>query len=238
MNTVGVVRMVLTGRLKPLGPRFVSGIDKKERIGPVRVGIEGLEGDEQGDRRAHGGPDKAVHLYPREHYEPWITELGALPVLGAPGAFGENLSTTGLLESDVCLGDTVRVGGVVLQVSQSRQPCWRLNHRFGVADMARRVQERSRPGWYCRVLQPGELCAGDPIDLVERPYPEWPLERLIRLLYRSDPADPDLALALRLPLVPSWRRLLERRVETLQIEDWRGRLFGGLGQSPFPTLKR
>jgi MOSC domain-containing protein YiiM len=226
MSAIGNVRAVLTGRTRVVPPGFVTGIDKRERPGLVRVGTEGLDGDEQGDRRVHGGPDKAVHLYPREHYEPWIAELGALPVLGAPGAFGENLSTAGLLESDVCLGDTVRVGDVVLQVSQSRQPCWRLNHRFGVADMARRVQERSRTGWYCRVLQPGELRAGDSIELLERPHPEWPLERLMRLLYRSDPTDPDLARALQLPIVPSWRRLLERRIETAQIEDWRGRLFG------------
>ncbi|MCD6672278.1 MAG: MOSC domain-containing protein [Burkholderiaceae bacterium] len=226
MKTIGSVCAVLTGRARTVRPGFVTGIDKQERLGPVAAGPEGLDGDEQGDRRVHGGPDKAVHLYPREHYEPWIIELGALPVLGAPGAFGENLSTAGLLENDVCLGDTVRVGGVVLQVSQSRQPCWRLNHRFGVADMARRVQERSRPGWYCRVLQPGELRAGDSIELLERPHPEWPLERLMRLLYRSDPTDPDLVLALQLPIVPSWRRLFERRIESGQIEDWRGRLFG------------
>ncbi len=220
------VRAVLTGRVKPLGSRFASGIDKQQRLGPVRVDIEGLDGDEQGDRRAHGGPDKAVHLYSHEHYARWIDELGALPVLGTPGAFGENLHVEGLLEGDVCLADTIRVGTAVLQVSQARQPCWKLNHRFGVADMARRVQLRSRTGWYCRVLLPGELRAGDPIELLERPYPEWPLDRLLRLLYRSDSSDADLAPALRLPLVPSWRRLLERRLETRSIEDWRQRLFG------------
>lgn len=226
MSAIGTVRSVLTGQVKTLEPRFVSAIDKKERVGSVRVGLQGLDGDEQGDRRFHGGPDKAVHVYAHEHYERWIFELGALPVLGAPGAFGENLSTGGLLESDVCLADELRVGSVVLQVSQARQPCWKLNRRFGVADMARRVQDRLRPGWYCRVLQPGELRAGDAIELLARPHPDWPLSRLLRLLYRSDAVDADLAPALRLPLVPSWRRLLERRLQSRRIEDWRGRLFG------------
>lgn len=226
MSAIGAVRAVLTGRAKTVDARFVTAIDKKERSGPVRVGIEGLDGDEQGDRRSHGGPDKAVHLYSHEHYAHWVAELGALPVLGAPGAFGENLNVEGLLEGDVCLADTVRVGSAVLQVSQARQPCWKLNHRFGVADMARRVQDQSRTGWYCRVLQPGELRAGDSIELVERPYPDWPLDRLLRLLYRSGSSDADLVPALRLPLVPSWRRLFERRLQTRTVEDWRRRLFG------------
>ena len=226
MSVIGRVRAVLTGRVQPLGARFVSAIDKRERVDPVRVGLEGLDGDEQGDRRAHGGPDKAVHLYSHEHYAHWIDELGSLPVLGKPGAFGENLHVEGLLEGDVCLADTVRVGGAVLQVSQARQPCWKLNHRFGVPDMARRVQQQARTGWYCRVLESGELRAGDSIELVERPYPEWPLDRLLRLLYRSGPNEADLEPALQLPLVPSWRRLLGRRLETRSIEDWRRRLFG------------
>lgn len=227
-KVIGAVRAVLTGRVKTFaGTRsFVTAIDKRERAGPVRVETGGLEGDEQGDPRRHGGPDKAVHVYASEHYESWMAELGSLPVFAAPGAFGENLSTSGLLESSVCLADTIGVGTAVLQVSQSRQPCWKLNHRFGFADMAKRVQDLSRTGWYCRVLQPGFVCAGDAVRLVDRPYPDWPLTRLIALLYRSRADHADLEQALRLPLVPSWRLLFEQRLRTRRIEDWEQRLVG------------
>lgn len=226
-DVVGTVGAVLTGRVKIFTePRFATAIDKRERIGPVRVEISGLEDDEQADERMHGGPDKAVHVYAGEHYESWIAELGSLPVLAAPGAFGENLATSGLLESSVCLDDTIGIGTAVLQVSQSRQPCWKLNHRFGVSDMAKRVQDLSRTGWYCRVLQPGVVRAGDGIQLIARPYPEWSLARLIGLLYRARADHGDVEQALRLPLVPSWRRLFERRLQTRRIEDWQPRLVG------------
>lgn len=225
--TIGTVRTVLTGRAVPYArPGVSSAIAKRERTGSVDVDTEGLEGDEQGDRRVHGGPDKAVHLYAYEHYASWIAELGRLPVLTTPGAFGENLSTDGILEGDVCLGDRIRVGTALLEVAQARQPCWKLNHRFGVGDMSRRVQDTARTGWYCRVLRPGRISAGETLDLVDRPHADWPLSRLLDLLYRRAPDDDDLHGALQLPLVPSWRRLIERRIETKRIEDWRSRLYG------------
>lgn len=223
--TIGVVRFVLTGRAVPFArPGVVSGIAKQVRHAPVRLAADGFDGDEQGDRRVHGGPDKAAHVYAHEHYRDWIDELGSSTVLAAPGAFGENLGTSGLLERDVCLGDELRIGSAVVQVSQARQPCWKLNHRFGVSDMARRVQERGRTGWYVRVLRAGEVSAGDAIELVARPFPEWPLSRLLDALYRSSAEDSRAVLAAGLPLVPSWRRLFERRLESRRIEDWSARL--------------
>ncbi len=223
--TLGVVRSVLTGRALPFArPGVSSAIAKQPRSGPVRLEANGFDGDEQGDRRMHGGPDKAVHLYAQEHYPGWIDELGALPVFSAPGAFGENLATSGVLEHDVCLGDELRVGSAVLQVSQARQPCWKLNHRFGIRDMARRVQDSGRTGWYCRVLRAGEVKAGDSFELVDRPFPDWPLSRLLELLYRSRAEESAQVLAAGLPLVPSWQRLFERRMSTQRIEDWHARL--------------
>lgn len=233
--TLGHVRDVLTGRAVPFArPGVASAIAKQVRQGPVRAEAHGLDGDEQGDRRVHGGPDKAVHLYAYEHYRAWIGELGPLPVLAAPGAFGENLATSGVLERDLCLGDELRVGSAVLQVSQSRQPCWKLNHRFGVRDMARRVQDRGRTGWYCRVLHPGEVRAGDAFELLARPFPDWTLARLLDFLYRRRPEDSAQVLAAGLPLVPSWQRLFERRVQTGRIEDWQLRL--GNDEAPVPKL--
>lgn len=207
-------------------PGSRSAIAKRPVTGVVRVGIEGLDGDEQGDRRVHGGPDKAIHHYPRQHYLAWEQELGAHPLLQAPGAFGENLSSDGPDEATVCLGDRFRLGSALLEVSQLRQPCWKLSDRFAVADMARRVQDSGRTGWYYRVLEPGEVVAGDALVLQERRFPDWPLARIAEALYRRG-AEPALLRALlALPLVPSWRSLFERRLAQGEVEHWGSRLDG------------
>ena len=224
---LGQVVAVLRGRAVPYTrPDSRSGIAKNPVVGPVAVGTLGLEGDEQGDLRVHGGPDKAVHQYAQAHYPLWRAELGALPVLAVPGAFGENLASTGMTEQHVCLGDQVRVGNVLLEVSQSRQPCWKLNDRFGVPDMARRVQHTGRTGWYYRVLEAGTLQAGDALLLVARPWPQWSLARVIEVLYHQ-PFDADVLLALAaLPLTPSWRRMVDGRLARGVVEDWAPRMEG------------
>ncbi|WP_372390452.1 MOSC domain-containing protein [Xanthomonas sp. NCPPB 3582] len=207
-------------------PGSRSAIDKRAVPGPVRVGIDGLDGDEQGDRRVHGGPDKAIHHYPRDHYAAWRSELGAHALLENAGAFGENLSTVGLTEADICLGDRFALGTAVVEVSQVRQPCWKLSDRFGVRDMARRVQDTGRTGWYYRVLQPGVVAAGDVLALQARPNPHWSLSRLQQLLYARAVDETAIAEVLTLPLVPSWRTLFERRLQRSQVESWSKRLDG------------
>jgi MOSC domain-containing protein YiiM len=224
---IGRVMAVRVGRAVPYTrPGTMSAIDKRPVTGPVHVGAEGLDGDEQGDRRVHGGPDKAVHFYAEEHYAAWREELGPRPVLASSGAFGENLSTRGLTEATVCFGDRLAIGSARLEISQARQPCWKLNDRFGVADMARRVQATLRTGWYARVIEPGRLEAGDAVRLVARPYPAWPLRRLLELLYRKS-LDQDLLREARdLPLPPSWHRLIEKRLEKGEVESFEKRLEG------------
>lgn len=227
MTIIGRVGSVLRGRAVPYTrPGTRSAIAKGPVAGPVFVSAEGLAGDEQGDRQAHGGPDKAVHHYAFEHYRLWREELGDLPVLAGPGAFGENLSTSGVTEAGICLGDRLRIGSVVLEVSQSRQPCWKLNDRFGRRDMARRVQERGRTGWYYRVIEAGELRAGDAITLLSRPHPEWTLQRLIDALYCRTLDTDTLRGMLDLPLTPSWQRLVSGRLARRTVEDWGPRLDG------------
>lgn len=231
---LGTAVAVLRGRAVPYTrPGSRSAIAKTPVRGPVHVGPLGLEGDEQGDPKVHGGPDKAVHQYAQEHYVPWRTELGALPVLAAPGAFGENIASTGMTEHSLCLGDQVRVGSsVLLEVSQSRQPCWKLNDRFAVPTMARRVQDSGRTGWYYRVLQPGHLQAGDALVLVARPWPEWTLARIIDVLYHQ-PFDAAVLQALAaLPLPPSWQRMVQGRLERAAVENWKARLDGPLLLQP------
>ena len=143
---------VLTGEIKPLGPHITpSAIYKTARTGTVKIVETGIVGDAHGDMEYHGGPQKAVHHYALEHYAAWKAELsGRDAYFAGPGSFGENFSTFGMTESNVCIGDVYRVGTALLQVSQARQPCWKLNVRFDTQDMARRLQNTGRTGWYYR----------------------------------------------------------------------------------------
>ena len=126
----------------------------------------------------------AVHHYPKEHYDAWRSEYPSKAhEFANNGAFGENISARGMTEKSVCIGDVYRVGTTRLQVSQARQPCWKLNIRFGIDDMALRVQETLRTGWYYRVLEPGRIAKGDLIELIDRPKPGWPLSKLLQYLF-------------------------------------------------------
>ncbi|CAM5218750.1 hypothetical protein BTHI11S_05812 [Bosea thiooxidans] len=137
------LRGLLIGPARPLGPRGVpSGIAKSRVSGAVALSETGFQGDVQGDPVRHGGPEKAVHHYPFEHYACWARELGPHPLLAAPGAFGENIATIGLTEEDVAIGDVFELGTAIVEVSQGRQPCWKLNERFGRASMARDARGR------------------------------------------------------------------------------------------------
>lgn len=177
------------GQARSFGPEGQSSAIHKVPVeGLRRITFQGLEGDVQADLKNHGGSDKALHHYPREHYAPWRAELPHRAELFVPGGFGENLSTLGLTEATVCLGDIFTLGGAVVQVAQGRKPCWKLNVRFDVVDMARRVQDTGRTGWYYRVLEEGAVAPGEPLTRVERLCPDWPLDRLWRVLSQV-PAD-------------------------------------------------
>lgn len=219
---------LLTGRARPLRESDIpSGIVKTPMVRPLTLGREGLEGDEQADRRVHGGIEKALHHYPFDHYAVWRYELGSLPPLLAPGGFGENISTSGLTETTVAVGDIFRLGSAILQVSQGRQPCWKLNRRFDVPDMARRVQQTGRTGWYYRVLQPGTVTSGDRLERIERVAPEWTLHRLWHTLYVDRLNLGELAgIAALDVLAEGWRKYAIRRLESGRVEDWNKRLDG------------
>lgn len=205
------ITAVLTGRAAPLAPtRHLSGIAKQMRDGAVAVTPTGLAGDEQGDPRHHGGPEKAIHHYPFDHYAAWARDIDPPPALLAqPGAFGENISTSSLTERDVCLGDVFRLGSALVQVSQGRQPCWKLDHRFQHKGLSARVIKTGRSGWYYRVLEAGTAQTGESMVLVERSLPDWTIARVFTLLigggHRSNPAAlRDLVDQKR--LAQSWRR--------------------------------
>lgn len=204
------------GRSVPYGPEGQpSAIVKLPVLGRAVVGPEGLNVDEQADRVHHGGPDKALHHYPFEHYGAWLMDFpDRTGLLHTPGAFGENLSTLGLTEANVHLGDIFRLGDAVLQVSQGRQPCWKLNQRFGTPDMVARVRASGRTGWYYRVLETGEIGAGDHFERLEQPCPDWPLNRLWQVLF-GDGRDPAALaeLSQHALLAAGWRERAQTRLE-------------------------
>lgn len=221
---------VLIGSVAPLGTRgHLSAIAKTLAPGPWRIGALGLAGDAQAERKHHGGPDKALHHYPLDHYAAWRVDLGDVPLLDAAGAFGENLSAEEWTEENICVGDMVRFGEALLQVSQGRQPCFKLSLRFERRDMAKRVQESGRTGWYYRVLEPGLAHECDRLELVERRQPDWPLSRLTRLLYHDRDDRAGLAgMAALDELAENWRSIAVRRLESGKVENWSARLYGRL----------
>jgi MOSC domain-containing protein YiiM len=194
---------------------------------PVNLTSLGFDGDMQGDSERHGGPEKAVHHYPFDHYDDWKAELGAHALLGEPGAFGENLSTVGVVEHSIAVGDIFALGSARIEVSQGRQPCWRLNERFQVKTMSRRVQTSGRTGWYYRVIDEGFVKPDDCLTLIDRRSPEWTLKRIWRAFY-IDTLDADELRGIRDlgTLAEGWRHYAQRRLDSGKVEDWSRRLDG------------
>ena len=211
---IGLPRTLgVAGAADPLDREWTTAFFKEPVAGPVAVGVEGLAGDGQADRRVHGGPDKAVLAYAAAHYPAWRGELAMeLPF----GGFGENLTVEGLDETRVCLGDVVRAGSALLELSQPRGPCWKIGRRWRRRDLPALVQRTGRTGWYYRVLEPGTVAAGATLALVARPYPRWDVATLNRVLYARGPEREALAdvageLAACAALPPGWGGWLRAR---------------------------
>jgi MOSC domain-containing protein YiiM len=153
---------------------WASAFCKTGVVEPIRLTRLGLEGDEH-EYEHHGGPDKAVLLYGVENYLHWNRELGRNDM--GPGGFGENFTVSELLESNVCIGDVVRIGEVLLEVTQPRVPCSKISRRWNMPTLTKLTEQTGRTGWYARVLREGMVEPG-PITLVDRPYPEWTIDRI------------------------------------------------------------
>ena len=205
------IKTLLTGKVD-LGfapGRNSSAIAKRPVEARIAVTRLGFVGDEQADPSVHGGVDKAIHHYPRDHYSDWQAELGDLPRLRQAGAFGENVSTDGWTEADVCLGDRYRMGSALVEIAQGRQPCWKQAHFLGMPSLVARMVETGRTGWYYRVIEEGEVIVGDILVLKDRLHPDWPIARLFKLLIGGDHRGEEVALkelARRPVLAEEWRR--------------------------------
>jgi MOSC domain-containing protein YiiM len=194
--------------MKRKGGTWTSAIFKSQVTGRLKLERTNLDGDQQTNLKHHGGPDKAVCCFPMEHYPYWRDEFG-LGDAFVYGAFGENFTIEGLLEEAVCIGDTYEVGGARVQVSQARIPCVNLVHKWGRKEMPDRMMELGHTGYYLRVVQTGEVGAGDWLTLLERPQPEITVALLNRAMYQHE-GSPELWRRLTtLPeLAPSGRRAL------------------------------
>jgi MOSC domain-containing protein YiiM len=179
--------------------------------GPVHVSSLNLDGDEQSDLSVHGGPEKAVYAYPREHYEYWRRELSATDL--AWGTFGENFTTEGLLEPDIRIGDRIRVGSAEFMVTQPRMPCFKLGVRFGRDDMVKRFLRSGRPGFYLAVVREGEVARGDLLEFVGRDEHGVTVADIASLYARDKDNEDLLRRAVDVPALPeSWKGYFRKRL--------------------------
>jgi MOSC domain-containing protein YiiM len=202
--------IVSTGTTEWWDKPWRTGFWKESMNVPCWLGYGGFRGDEQADRVNHGGVDKAVCVYPSEHYPTWRQTLGLqdLPF----GAFGENLTTCGLTETGVCIGDVFTIGEARVQVSQPRQPCWKLARRWQIKDLTAQVERTGLTGFYFRVLHHGHVCVGNRVALVERHHADWSIQRCNEVMHhRKTDFDQARALATLSLLSASWKDSLWAR---------------------------
>jgi MOSC domain-containing protein YiiM len=206
---------LFVGGIRPLPPENQpTGIFKRELQMPAWLGREGLASDAQADRRVHGGPEKALHQYPAAHYAALAAAFPEAKTLLVPGSIGENLSVPGWDETDVGIGDVFRLGDAVVQVSQPRSPCWKIDRRYGVDGMARLIDERGLTGWYFRVIEEGAVEPGCDFELMERMSPEATVAQLLSLWRMHRPElDALEAFAARPGLAPNWIAKLRKRAD-------------------------
>ena len=180
---------------------WTTGIFKETVAGEVHVDSTGLEGDGQADLKHHGGRDKAVLVYCADHYPDWSDKL---QLDFRNGGFGENLSVTGIDEGAVCIGDQWKIGSAVFEVSQPRQPCWKLGRRWSYARLPKLVAQSGRSGWYVRVIETGSVTAGDEVLLTRRTHADWTIARANDVFYRGTPEQKSALAAVEL-LAESWK---------------------------------
>jgi len=192
-----------------------SGIYKQAVSQALSIGVEGLAGDQQADRRVHGGPEKAVHLYPARHYARLAARFPEAAGQLLPGSMGENISTPDLDEGDVGIGDIWRLGSARLQVCQPRSPCWKIDERFASEGMAAFIAEERLTGWYWRVLTPGRIAPGDPL-LLETAADALTLAEAMLLWQAHRPPLADLEKLAASPGIASqWQQKIENRLRWL-----------------------
>ncbi|MGL4978785.1 MAG: MOSC domain-containing protein [Plesiomonas sp.] len=203
-----------------------SAIYKNESKNALFLSELGFEGDQQADTRHHGGIERALHYYPAEHYEYWKSIYPDNPNFVC-GAFGENLSGFGLTEENCHVGDVFQLGEAVVQISQPRSPCYKLNVRFDVENLAMAVQNSGRTGWLLRVLQAGTVQPNDTLTLLT--HGDCPLSVYhMNHIFYTEPLNHVGLVAMNdcEQLSVSWTNQVQARLRSGMVEDWNKRLYG------------
>ncbi|WP_417775820.1 MOSC domain-containing protein [Stutzerimonas xanthomarina] len=202
-----------------------SAIDKQLAMSDVWLDFNGLQGDRVADNRFHGGPDRSLCHYPADHYAHWRRLFPLLRDI-SPGAFGENMSTLGLDERQVCIGDRFRWGDALIEVSQPRSPCSNLDRRHDASGLARQLAKSGRTGWLYRTLEPGTVHPGAMLRLIERPCPAASVLRIWRGYMNEDLSNTELDwLTSLLPLASEYRTGFRQRLDSRRRKQDQGTLF-------------
>lgn len=214
----GKITQLRIGRPQVLpGHRMLSAYRRQPVTGPVAVQDLGLEGDQVGNTRVHGGPEKAIYAYPLAGYAAWAAEFPDIAERFEPGAMGENLVVDGLDEASLCLGDVIRCGTATLQIAQIREPCSTFAAALGTARVVKAMTRSGRCGWYFRVLEAGQIAPGNGHDVIARPNPAWPITRFTPIAAGKAGRHEELAELIALAgLSAYWRAKLARRLAEQQ----------------------
>ncbi len=215
----------------------VTAIEKFPVSTALYVDRTGLPGDGVGDVKRHGGIERVVHQYPAENYRHWLTlfNIQSNASIFQPSLFGENISSLGMKESETYIGDIYRIGSTLLQVSQPRKPCWKLNWKAGLPNASILMQMNGLTGWFYRVIEPGYIKAGDSILLIERMPQQMSIKTIVSELYGEAESpmyktmlnEKELhAIADNQLLSDNWRKVALDRLSTGNIESWQHRLYG------------
>ena len=217
---------VFIGKIKDYEGSRPSAIAKLQVDGELSLTEKGLVGDEQAEKKIHGGPDRALCHYPREHYAFWASEYPDQAGLFVAPAFGENLSTEGLTEKNVFIGDIFRWGEALIQVTQPRSPCFKLNFHFGISDIATQMQNAGKTGWLYRVILAGKVATDAPLTLVSRLSDVSVYDACAIAWHMPFDDEQYHRLLSAAGLSTSWTRTMQKRRLSNKIEDNSRRLWG------------
>jgi MOSC domain-containing protein YiiM len=211
-----VVEALYAGTLQTLMPEGQQTGIFKDPISSAQINEFGIIGDIQADKRVHGGVDKALHQYALNSYQVIAQHYPDLTHVAIAGSIGENISCQGLDDTNVFIGDIFEIGSVIVQVSQPRSPCWKINHRFDTHLLSKFIAEHYITGWYYRVLRIGQITVGDTIKPLERLHESLSIAQFNKIVTCHRPLPDVLAQAANCPrLAPDWKNRLDHRLEYL-----------------------